>query len=176
MRVSLLAAMSLMVGVTLLNQGVALAEISSKLVTTSKIVSTKVLSTTNKTTTNKKGTSLFRHSTYPAAWTAAQESNRPILIYVTMPQCPHCVKMIEQTYKRPTVGKIVSSSFETICADRFIHAKLIEKLHVKWYPTTILVSPNNKVLDVIEGYVDEAKFKQHLQTGLAAAGQVSQTR
>ncbi len=124
----------------------------------------------------KKEASLFRHSTYPAAWTAAQESNRPILIYVSMPRCPHCVKMVDQTFGRPAVEDLVSGSFETVYAGRYTHAELVKKLQVKWYPTTVLVSPNNKVLDVIEGYVDAAKFKHHLQTGLAAAGTASQTR
>lgn len=119
---------------------------------------------------------LFRFRTYPAAWTAAQKSNRPILVFVTMPQCPHCVKMIEQNFETPEVSKLVASSFETVYVGRFTHAELIEKLQVKWYPTTVLVGPNNKVLDVIEGYVEPKIFQQRLQTGLAAAVPETQTR
>jgi len=126
--------------------------------------------------TLEKEPSLFRHSTYPAAWKAAQKSNRPILVYVGMPNCPHCVKMVKKTYERPEVGTFVTSSFETVYAGRFTHAKLVQMLDVKWYPTTILVGPNNKVLDVIEGYVDSKAFKQRLQTGLAAASSTTQTR
>jgi len=125
---------------------------------------------------NAGGASLFRHSTYPAAWTAAQKSNRPILVYVSMPNCPHCVKMVKKTYERPEVGKLVSSSFESIYADRYTHAKLVQMLDVQWYPTTILVGPNNQVLDVIEGYVDSKTFQRRLQTGLAAASSTTQTR
>jgi len=126
--------------------------------------------------TLEKEPPLFRHSTYPAAWTAAQKSNRPILVYVSMPNCPHCVKMVKKTYELPEVGNLVTSSFETVYADRFTHAKLIQMLDVKWYPTTILVGPNNKVLDVIEGYVDSKTFQRRLQTGLAAASPTTQTR
>lgn len=110
---------------------------------------------------------LFQHSTYPAAWKAAQKSNRPILVFVSMPNCHYCVKMRDQVYHQPRVKKLVANSFETIKADRYTHAKLVEKLHIKWYPTTVLVGPNNKILDVIEGYSDEQKFQQRLQTGLA---------
>lgn len=123
-----------------------------------------------------KKTSLFRHSTYPAAWKAAQKTNRPILVYVCMPNCPHCVKMREQTYELPKVERLVSGSFESIRADRFTHTKLVKKLDVKWYPTTVLVSPNNKVLDVIEGYVDAKPFQRRLQTGLATLAPPTQTR
>ena len=119
---------------------------------------------------------LFQHATYPTAWTAAQKSNRPILVFVSMPNCPHCVKMVDQTYHLPHVEALVSSSFETIYAGRYTHAKLVEKLHIKWYPTTVLVGPNNKILDVIEGYVDPGRFQQRLQTGLASLNKPSATQ
>ncbi len=112
---------------------------------------------------------LFQHTTYPAAWKAAQKSNRPILVFVSMPNCHYCVKMKEQVYRLPRVRQLVASSFETVNAGRYSHSKLVEKLHIKWYPTTVLVGPNNKVLDVIEGYADANMFQQRLQTGLASA-------
>jgi len=154
MRRYLFQTMNWMVALVILCQGVAYAE----------------------TVSQSKKAPLFRHSSYPAAWTAAQESNRPILIYVSMPQCPHCEKMVNKTFERRSIKDLVSGSFETVYAGRYTHAELVKKLSVKWYPTTVLVSPNNKVLDVIEGYVDAAKFKRHLQTGLAAVGTDSQTR
>lgn len=110
----------------------------------------------------------FKHASYPAAWTAAQESNRPILVYVSMPQCPHCTLMLDKTYEQPEVDELVKGSFETMKAGRYTHATLISKLHVRWYPTTVLVGPNNKVLDVIEGYVDANTFKRRLQMGIAS--------
>jgi hypothetical protein len=112
---------------------------------------------------------LFKHETYPAAWTASQQSNRPILVYVTMPQCPHCTKMVDGTYGCKDVEELVKGSFETVQAGRYTHATLISKLHVRWYPTTVLVGSNNKVLDIIEGYVDANTFKRRLQLGIASA-------
>jgi hypothetical protein len=111
---------------------------------------------------------LFRHCSYPAAWKAAQETNRPILVYVCMPNCPHCVKMQQQTFGLPHVERLVTDSFETLNAGRYSHAILVQKLNIKWYPTTVLVGPNNKVLDMIEGYVDAKNFQLRLQTGLAS--------
>ncbi len=111
---------------------------------------------------------LFQHATYPAAWKAAQQSNRPILVFVSMPNCHYCVKMKEQVYCLPRVKDLVANSFETLKADRFAHPKLISSLKIRLYPTTVLVSPNNKIVDVIEGYSDPAKFQQRLQTGLAS--------
>lgn len=117
----------------------------------------------------------FKHASYPDAWTAAQESNRPILVYVTMPQCPHCNKMIDQTYSQSEVDEMVKGSFETMQAGRYTDATLVSKLHVRWFPTTVLVGPNNKVIDVIEGYVDANTFKRRLQLGIASAKSTTQT-
>lgn len=123
-----------------------------------------------------KDTPLFKHASYPSAWTAAQETNRPILVYVSMPQCPHCTKMLDETYEQSDVDEIVKGSFETLQVSRYTHATLISKLHVRWYPTTVLVGSNNKVLDMIEGYVDANTFKRRLQLGIASANTDTQTR
>ncbi len=119
---------------------------------------------------------LFKYENYPAAWSAAQESNKPILVYVSMPDCPHCTKMLESTYACSDVSEIVKGSFETLEVSRHTHAVLVEKLHIKWYPSTVLVGSNNKVLDLIEGYVDSEAFKRRLQLGIASASNNTQTR
>lgn len=119
---------------------------------------------------------LFKYDNYPAAWTAAQESNKPILVYISMPQCPHCTKMIDCTFGSADVSELINDSFETLQASRYTHALLVEKLHIKWYPTTVLVGSNNKVLDTIEGYVDHGTFKRRLQLGIASASNSTQTR
>jgi hypothetical protein len=124
----------------------------------------------------KKNGGLFQHKSYPDAWTAAQKSNRPILLYVTMPGCPHCEKMIEETYHLPNVEQMVSQSFESVYISRRTHPKLVKSLKVKWYPTTVLVGTNNKVMDVIEGYVDAKTFQRRLKVGLASADSSTQTR
>lgn len=119
---------------------------------------------------------VFRFSSYPTAWTAAQSTNRPILVYVTSPSCPHCTRMIGETYQQATVSRFVADSFETVFVDRMEQPTLVAKLHVRMYPTTIVVAPNNKVIDVIEGYVDSATFSRRLQTTLASQSNVTQTR
>ncbi len=124
----------------------------------------------------KRKAQLFRHTSYPDAWTAAQQSNRPILLYVTMPGCPHCDKMMDETYRLPNVEEMVSESFETVYVSRRTHAKLVKSLKVKWYPTTVLVGTNNKVVDVIEGFVDAKVFQRRLKVGLASADSPTQTR
>jgi len=111
---------------------------------------------------------VFRFTSYPVAWTAAQKSHRPILIFVTSPSCPHCTRMISQTYRTARIKRMIGGSFESVYVDRSKQPKLAAKLNVRWFPTTIVVAPNNKVIDVIEGYVDSSAFSQRLQTHLAS--------
>lgn len=110
---------------------------------------------------------IFRHTSYPAAWTAAQKTNRPILVYVTSSGCPHCVQMIQRTYKRPAIQRVMHRQFETVYVDRHQQPKLVQKMRIRWFPTTIVVAPDNKVLDKIEGYVDASVLAERLETQLA---------
>jgi thioredoxin-like negative regulator of GroEL len=120
---------------------------------------------------------VFRFTSYPAAWTAAQKTGRPILVYVTSRSCPHCTRMLGETYQRATMRTFVSDSFETVLVDRTEQPGLAQKLRVRLFPTTLVVGPDNQVIDVIEGYVDAAAFSRRLQTSLAAhAAEETQTR
>jgi thioredoxin-related protein len=71
----------------------------------------------------EKSVQLFRHTSYPKAWTAAQQSNRPILLYVTMSGCPHCDKMMKETLHLPNVEQMISESFEVSSADVWTASK-----------------------------------------------------
>jgi thiol-disulfide isomerase/thioredoxin len=119
---------------------------------------------------------VFRHSSYPAAWTSAQKSNRPILVFASAPNCPHCVRMIGETYQSPQVKRFLNDSFETVYVDRAEQPTLTAKLRVRLFPTTLVVGPDNVVLDVIEGYVDSKTLAQRLQTSVAANQAATKTR
>ena len=119
---------------------------------------------------------VFRFTRYPAAWTEAQKSQRPILVFVTSRSCSHCSRMIGETYQLAKVQEFVGGSFETVLVDRSEQPELVAKLRVRTLPTTIVVGADNKVMDVIEGYVDAAAFSRRLQTTLAAHDAETQTR
>ena len=119
---------------------------------------------------------VFQFTSYPAAWTEAQKSGRPILVFVTSTKCPHCSRMLGETYQLSKVREFVSGSFETVLVDRTEQPELAAKLNVRWFPTTLVVGTDNKVIDVIEGYVDAASFSRRLQSTLAVQSAGTQTR
>jgi thioredoxin-like negative regulator of GroEL len=111
-----------------------------------------------------------------SAWTAAQSTNKPILVYVTSRSCPHCTRMLGETLKASSVQRFVCDSFETVYVDRSEQPELAAKLNVRMFPTTLVVGPDNQVIDMIEGYVDAAAFSRRLQTTLAAQADGTTTR
>lgn len=119
---------------------------------------------------------VFKFSSYPAAWTAAQSSSRPILVFATSPNCPHCVRMISDSLRAPPVCRFLNESFETVYSDRFEQPELVAKLGVRRFPTTFIVGPDNQVIDVLEGYVDAKTLAARLQTSVAAQQAPTQTR
>lgn len=119
---------------------------------------------------------VFKHSSYPVAWTSAQSTNRPILVFATSSNCPHCTRMIGETYRSPQVSRFLNDSFETVYVSRTEQPELAAKLKIRIFPTTIVVGPDNQVLDVIEGYLDSKTFAQRLQTTVAAHHAATQTR
>jgi hypothetical protein len=119
---------------------------------------------------------IFKYSSYPAAWTSAQTTNRPILVFATSSNCPHCVRMVGETFRASQVSQFVNDSFETVYVNRAEQPELAAKLKIRWYPTTLVVGPDNQVIDVIEGYVDAKTFAQRLQTSVAAHQAATQKR
>ena len=117
-----------------------------------------------------KAQSPFRYTSYSDAWNASKKSNKPILIYVSMNHCPHCEQMLDETFGQKDIQQMVSESFESVAVDRTRDAKLVEKLKVKWFPTTILVGVNHKVIAKVEGFIEPGRFRQQIKTNLAKAG------
>jgi thioredoxin-like negative regulator of GroEL len=76
--------------------------------------------------------------------------------------------MISEAYRAPQISRFLNDSFETVYVNRTEQPDLAAKLRIRWFPTTIVVGPNNQVLDVIEGYVDSKTLAQRLQTTMAA--------
>ena len=78
--------------------------------------------------------------------------------------------MLDETFGQEDIQQMVSESFESVAVDRTRDAKLVEKLKVKWFPTTILVGVNHKVIAKVEGFIEPGRFRQQIKTNLAKAG------
>jgi uncharacterized protein YyaL (SSP411 family) len=103
----------------------------------------------------------------------ARQHERPLLLLLTTEGCFYCSKMKESTYRDQQVATDISKHFVAAQVDAKQHPVLAKKLGVKVYPTTVIISPDFKVMDVIRGYVDAKKLRLRMAS---AAGRVRVAR
>lgn len=101
---------------------------------------------------------LFPHASIDDAWAAAQRSGRPMLIYVVSDDCFYCKKMLRETFRRPQIAAGLAGSVESVAVNATEEAELAERLGVKAYPTTLVVSPSNQLLYQAIGFKTAEDF------------------
>ena len=107
------------------------------------------------------------HSDLRSALQKTDNSERPLLLFVTMNNCRYCTLMKQQTYMNKKVVADVNGSFvpAKINAHRF--TKLISKLGIRIYPSTIVIGPDRQVIEKIPGYVDADELRTRLAMATA---------
>ena len=101
---------------------------------------------------------VFRHATVEQAWQTASAAHRPLVVMFTADGCPHCDRMLAETYANPAVRKLLAARSETALAHDSKYRALAGRLGVRAYPTTIVVSGEGKIVDAVEGFVEPAAF------------------
>ena len=91
---------------------------------------------------------------------AAQQ--RPLLLYITMDGCTYCTKMVQTTLSHPDVRKLIGSSYVAAAIKNSERPDLMQKLKIRSFPTTLLVSPKGQILNQMNGYVDARRFQRQL--------------
>lgn len=102
------------------------------------------------------------HDNMSAAWQRSQQTQRPIVVLVTMEGCHYCHKMMAETYSDPQVMADLQRSFIPASINSDHYPKLMEQLGVEAFPTTVIIGPDARVIDSIEGYVEPRQLRQHL--------------
>lgn len=105
---------------------------------------------------------LFQHQSVDQAWKAAVTARKPLLVMFTSEHCVYCKKMMKETYSHPAIRQLLVENTETVLAHSKRYRTLAKKLGVRGYPTTMVVSPEGKVLDFLPGYVEPRAFAQRI--------------
>lgn len=103
---------------------------------------------------------LFRHASINRAWSVAQSSRLPMLVYVTSENCLFCEKMREETFSKPQISAGISAFTEPFMFNAVEAPELAKKLGVRAFPTTLIISPDSKLLHRIEGFVTADEFAE----------------
>ncbi len=91
-------------------------------------------------------------SSLDEAWELAQEHDRPMLVFITRSGCSYCTKMKTNTFRDPQVAKEVNGNFVPVAITPATGQELIQKLQIRSYPTTLIISPDYYLVDQIKGY------------------------
>lgn len=104
-----------------------------------------------------------------AAWQQASESQRPLLIFVTSDNCPHCHRMDRTTWQDRAVKRWLDDEFVALRVNADHHPGFVRQLRVRAFPTTLLVMPDRKIWGTSKGYVAPDKMEGWLATAAEQA-------
>ena len=96
---------------------------------------------------------------------AARESKRvrkPMLVKFTASWCGYCRKMGSTTFRDKTVVEQINGCFVPVSVDADKHESLMKAIGVTVLPTTVIVSPELKVVRKIAGYQSAAEMSRQL--------------
>ena len=100
------------------------------------------------------------------AWKTAQATNRPLLLFVTSSHCPYCRRMESDTLSDPDVVRRINDSYVPVVLNSQDSSAITARLQVRAVPTTLVMLPDGRIVDRIQGYVSAAKLQHRLDTVL----------
>lgn len=96
------------------------------------------------------------------AWSQARAEQRPLLMFVVRDDCRFCDQMKAKTYADAQVAEAVNQGYIPLMIDPKQRDGFAQDFNIQGYPTTLVISPQSKVLDRMKGYLPPDKFRQHL--------------
>lgn len=96
-----------------------------------------------------------------AARSSAQQG-KPMLVMVTAPWCGYCRKMLSDTYVDGRVSALVQEGFLPVLVDQDANGRVAEALGAQALPTTLIISPDLKILSKVSGYQSASELLTRL--------------
>lgn len=93
-----------------------------------------------------------------------RDSHLPILVFITSENCAYCRKMKREVWSNPQIIAQVKAGFVPLKLHATRHRQLVAKLGVRAFPTTILFTPEGKIIDAAAGYLPPKELAGLLRT------------
>jgi thioredoxin-related protein len=103
------------------------------------------------------------------AWELASEQQRPLLVFITMDGCPFCQKMKQTTLRDKAVQGDLKSRFVTVALNVKDEPEFIKILHIRTFPSTVVIQPNGDVVESITGYQTPKQLRDKLSSSTRQA-------
>ncbi|HEX2473827.1 MAG TPA: thioredoxin family protein [Lacipirellulaceae bacterium] len=103
------------------------------------------------------------HRDCNSAFVESQTQGRPILFFVTMDHCYYCEKMCRETYSDNQLLEDIEHDYVLASIDRERCPRLVSKLNVRVFPTTVIMGPDETVIDSMTGFVGPDQLRSRLK-------------
>lgn len=97
---------------------------------------------------------------------AAREAERlqkPLLVEITASWCGYCRKMEQETLSDAEVVRHIQRCFVPVTVDADREKQLVKLIGIEGLPTTVIISPELKVVRRITGFQNAPEFNSHLR-------------
>lgn len=102
------------------------------------------------------------HNNFESGWAAAKDSGRPMIIFITSEHCRFCDAMKQNTLCDASIRSRLAEGFVPIILRPDKNAKVLARIPVTTYPTTLLAHPRGKVIAHRVGYQPPDRFHELL--------------
>lgn len=102
------------------------------------------------------------------AWNEVDVEGRPLMVLVTRPGCPFCVRMKNGTLADPLVVQVVNAEFVALRVDQQEDPAFVRDLGIKAFPTLLIISPDDKLMDRVKGYMNADQTRLRLENARRA--------
>jgi thioredoxin-like negative regulator of GroEL len=126
-----------------------------------------VVSTPTATLSSATAEEVQWRTNYSLARKEALAKNRPLLLDFGTEACSWCKRLDATTFRNGRVVELVNQRFIPLKVDADRDARLTEALRIQNLPTLVLASPDGKVLETLEGYLEAGRLYDELERVLA---------
>lgn len=92
----------------------------------------------------------------------ATRENRPILVQVSAPWCGYCKQMKQETWTDRGVVNMINNRFVAVEVNADEQRQFIEEMQIQSLPTTLVVSPDLRILKRVQGFQSAGQMLQML--------------
>lgn len=91
-------------------------------------------------------------SDYAQGLEQSRRTGRPMLVKVSAEWCSYCQRMKRDTFSDQGIVRDISSAFVPVALDADHNRRLIQQMGVRTLPAIVIITPDLRIVDRIEGY------------------------
>ena len=91
-------------------------------------------------------------TSYEQGLEESRRTGRPVLAKVSAEWCDYCQRMKRDTYSDQGIVRSINSTFIPVALDADQNRRLVQQMRVRTLPAIVIITPDLKIVDRIEGY------------------------